>query len=151
MPDYKYDHTIEEEGNAEDEHGYVEGEDLQTKHTTGYNDWEDLPEPYKSYDFILQEIENENENIRTKLFELVKAPDEYSDMEGNVYDELNKNKFTQEFDGDYFVHWVYLSGRQDDWYPVGYRIGDEDINKDKLDDFKSVEVFEKKKNEVDRI
>lgn len=116
-----------------DDNGFVEGSTISTKATTGYNDWNDLPETYKSYDFIFQERETTN---RGKLFECVKAPDEHSDMVGKFYDWKNKNEITSKYDGNYWCQWVYLSGRVDDYYPVGYGIGSDDINRNKLDDFK---------------
>lgn len=96
------------------------------KNTTGYNDWNIIPEVWGAYDIIFQEIENEGEG---RLFECVKAPDEVDIEVGEVFDWKNKNETTSEYDKEYGVQWVYLSGRIDDYYPVGPVIGDDDINR----------------------
>ena len=85
---------------------------------------------------------------------MVKVPDDFSDLQDRVFDEQGKNKFTQKYDRDYWVQWVYLNGRIDDYAPVGVEIGGDykdggDINKSKIDDFKSVEVYDEENNEVD--
>lgn len=99
------------------------------KNTTGWNDWNNIPEVWKNYQIIFQEIETDEPG---KLFECVKAPDDVDVEVGDKFDWKNKNEITSDYDGGYYVQWVYLSGRIDDFYPVGPEIGEDDINRNLL-------------------
>ncbi|MFW6029676.1 MAG: hypothetical protein ACOCRO_05415 [Halanaerobiales bacterium] len=119
------------------------GFDTDSKGYSGINDWRELPEPYSEKEFIFQEIESDNES-RTRLFKLVKAPDSHINLLNRIYSEMPMYNFAQNIEETttYELEFVYLSGRYDDSYPDDIVLGgDYDIVKHKLNDFKKIDRF----------
>lgn len=122
-----------------DKHGF----DPESRGYSGVNDWTELPKPYSESEFIFQEIEK-NTGSRTRLFELVKVPNTHNVLLNKIYSEMPMYHFAVDIEEttEYGVEIVYLSGRYDDSYPDGIVFGgDYDINKNKLDDFKNIDVY----------
>ncbi|MFW6029677.1 MAG: hypothetical protein ACOCRO_05420 [Halanaerobiales bacterium] len=120
-----------------DKHGF----DTDNKGFSGVNDWEDLPEIYKRADIIFQEIENLI-NDRVRLFKCVKTDSKFDYLQDRVFDEIKMWMLVEDIEhgpiGDLEAQVVWLNGKYDDSRPNNMVIGEDDINRDKLDDFKNI-------------
>jgi hypothetical protein len=133
---------VEDSGvNTPDEHGY----DTIDDNNSGINDYNNLKPPYSSVDegglaqIIFQEVDIDN-GMPGKMLKCVETVDtgEYSEILNKVFDELKMYQYLEEIEhaeNHYEVQVVWLNGKFDDSTPNNVTVGEDDINRDKLDDW----------------
>lgn len=134
---------VEDSGvNTPDEYGY----DTEAENNSGVNDYEDLEYPYSSVDegglaqIIFQEVDIDN-GMPGRMFKCVQTVDEgdYSELLDMVFEEVRMYQYLEEIEHSehhYEVQVVWLNGKYDDARPNNVNIGEDDINRDKLDNWK---------------
>lgn len=137
-----YDHEItDSDVQTPNEHGY----DTVDENNSGVDDYEDLEYPYSSVDegglaqIIFQEVDIDN-GLPGRMFRCVQSVDEgdYSELLDRVFEEVRMLQLLEEIehsDYHYEVQIVWLNGKYDDARPNNVTIGEDDINRNKLNDW----------------
>ena len=137
-----YDHEITDSGvQTPDEHGF----DTENEGFSGINDHNNLKPPYSSVDegglaqIIFQEVDIDN-GMSGKMFKCVETVEngDYSELLNKVFDEVKMFQYLEEIehsDYHYEVQVVWLNGKYDDSRPNNVNIGEDDINRDRLNDW----------------